>query len=192
MRWIYRHPRLYDLLDSLISMSLSDRVRSRFLTGLKVRTALEVGVGSGKGLMHTESRLPIGLDRSRNMLRRAKSRFPGAQMIMADAHRLPFEDGTIDVSIFTFCLAVLSKPLEAIREALRVSRKVVVIDYDRPTVIPYALWRSVCARLGWWLFGSRDIDFESVEALAVTAEVRTCYRNLYRVIVLTGADDAGN
>jgi ubiquinone/menaquinone biosynthesis C-methylase UbiE len=192
MKWIYRHPRFYDVFDSLISMSLSDRVRRRVLTGLKVRRLLEIGVGSGKGLVYTESGFSIGLDRAPDMLRRAKSRFPGTNMIMADAHRLPFEDGSIDVSLFTFCLAVLAKPLEAISEALRVSSKVIVIDYDRPTVIPGTAWRSVCAKLGRSVFGSRDVDFESVKALAATSEGRTYYRNLYRIVVLSGVTDAGS
>jgi ubiquinone/menaquinone biosynthesis C-methylase UbiE len=190
VKWIYRHPRFYDLLDTLVSVSLSDRVRRKALHGLKARSLLEIGVGTGKNLAHLTSLLSVGIDTSRQMLTLARARFPGTTLVIGDAHSLPFCDGSMEVSLFFYCMAVLASPVEALKEALRVSSRVIVIDYDRPRCIPRFLWNRVAARFGFRVFGSRPVDFESLAALAETSETRDYYGGLYRVMVMNGAVNA--
>ena len=192
MKWIYRHPRFYDLLDTVVSMSLSDKVRRKALRGLRTRSLLEIGVGSGKNLEHLTSFLSVGVDSSRQMLAFAGRRFAGARLVVGDAHCLPFCDGSMDVSLFFYCIAVLARPVEAVKEALRVSSRVIVVDYNRPKFVPRFLWDRIAARFGSCVFGSRPVDFESLAALAETRETREYYGGLYRVMVLDGAANAGN
>ena len=80
----------------------------------------------------------------------------------------------------------------AVREALRVSRRVVIIDYARPALMPAFLWRHVINRFGYAVFGSRDIDFEAMERLAGRCQVSELYGGLYRLMMLEGVADAGS
>jgi ubiquinone/menaquinone biosynthesis C-methylase UbiE len=192
MRWIYGHPRLYDFIDSFFSGSRSGRARKKALGGLAVESFLEIGAGSGKSFRHVTSGLTIGLDASVTMLEFARRRVPGLLAVVGDAHRLPFRDGSIEVSFFSYCLRGLAEPMDAVREALRVSRKVVIVDYNRPALMPEILWRSVVNKFGHAVFGSRDIDFESLERLAGRRQVSDLYGGLYKVMVLEGVGDAGS
>ena len=192
MKWIYRHPRLYDFLDWFISLSMSGRARRKAIGGLVTDSFLEIGAGSGKSLCLVDSNLMIGLDTSIRMLRYARRRFPNAVVVIGDAHRLPFGDSCIDVSVFSYCLRSLARPAEAVREALRVSSRVVIIDYDRPTFLPTILWERIANRLGCAVFGSRDLDFEELGHLAQRRQVRNLYGDLYKVMVLEGVNNAGS
>lgn len=188
MKWIYRYPRLYNLLDSMISISLADKVRRRILEGRKVRSVLEIGVGTGKCLDYISADLAIGLDRSEamlNFLRRSSS----VGLVLGDAHKLPFRNDSFDLAIFCFCLAGLRQPAEALSQALSVSREVVVIEYNRPGIVPKWFWRWVVRRVGSLIFGSRDVDFSIFTTLG-TASIRDLYSGLYKVVTLNGVPDA--
>ena len=189
MKWIYRHPRLYDLFDTLVSFSFSDRVRRKVLGGIEAGSFLEIGTGSGKCLEYVSAGLAIGLDGSHEMLMVAKKRFPQARLVEADAHNLPFRDGSFEVSLFSFCLAVLGRPAEAIKEALRVSRKVVVLDYGRPRFVPRFLWDKTAAGVGRKVFGSGRACFETIAAAAEVSRTSEFYNRLYRLVVLDGVSD---
>lgn len=190
MRWIYKHPRIYDFLDTVVSFSLSDRVRRQVLQGLAACRYLEIGVGSGKALGYPVSDLSVGLDTSRQMLDAVRSHFPQTKLVLGDAHRLPLKDQSVDVSVFSYCLAVVADPVKAVEEALRVSTKVIVIDFDSPSFIPRLLWERVLTRLGRKVFGSSKLDFDKIAALGKTDQVKSFYGRLYRVITLDGAADA--
>jgi ubiquinone/menaquinone biosynthesis C-methylase UbiE len=111
---------------------------------------------------------------------------------MGDAHSLPFRDGSVEVSFFSYCLRGLERPLEAVREALRVSARVIIVDYSKPALMPEIIWKRVINRLGFAVFGSRDIDFESMERLAARGQVSELYGGLYKVLILEGAGNAGS
>ena len=192
MKLIYGHPRLYDFIDSFFSGFRSERARKRALAGLKADSFLEVGAGSGKSFRHVKSGLMIGLDASIMMLESARKRAPDIIAVAGDAHRLPFRDGSVEVSFFSYCLRGLARPLDAVREALRVSSRVIIIDYARPARMPEFIWKRVINRLGHAVFGSRDIDFESLERLAARGQVSELYDGLYRLMVLEGVGNAGS
>jgi len=187
MKWIYRHPAWYDLVDSLCSLSLSDRARAKALCKITADPFLEIGAGSGKSFKVTDSRFKIGLDRSPSMLRHARTRFPDTRLVIGDAHMLPFRDACVGVSVFSYCLRGLIGPADAVKEALRVSSEVIIIDYAKPRIMPSVLWEKVINWFGWKVFGSRDLDYDSLERLGSSSRVRYLYGGLYRVIVLKGA-----
>ena len=136
MKWIYSHPRVYDFVDWFVSFSMSGRARRKAIGNLVTDSFLEIGAGSGKSFCLVDSKLMIGLDRSAKMLRYAKRRFPEIVVVIGDAHSLPFRDSCIDVSVFSYCMRGLATPGEALKEALRVSSRVVIIDYSKPAFLP--------------------------------------------------------
>ncbi len=192
MKWIYGHPRLYDFIDSFFSGYRSERARKRALAGLAAGSFLEIGAGSGKSFRHVKSGLMIGLDASVTMLESARKRAPRVIAVVGDAHRLPFRDGSVEVSFFSYCLRGLGQPLDAVREALRVSSRVIIVDYNKPALMPEFIWKRVVNKLGHAVFGSRDIDFESLERLAARRQVSELYDGLYKLMVLEGAENAGS
>lgn len=187
MKWIYRHPACYDVVDTLCSLSLSDRARAKALRGIEADSFLEIGAGSGKSFTLTDSRFKIGLDSSHSMLLHARTQFPDTRLVIGDAHMLPFRDACVGVSVFSYCLRGLSGPADAVKEALRVSSEVIIIDYDKPRMMPSVLWEKVINWFGWKVFGSKDLDYESLQRLGSSSQVRYLYGGLYRVIVLKGA-----
>ncbi len=103
---------------------------------------------------------------------------------------LPFRDACIGVSVFSYCLRGLARPVEAVKEAMRVSSEVIMIDYDKPHLMPAVIWNRLINWLGWKVFGSKDLDYGSLERLGPSARGRDLYGGLYKVIVLKGAEHA--
>jgi len=88
------------------------------------RTILDVGVGTGrfaKPLSDLGFEL-VGIDVSRMMMSKAKLK--GVQnLILADAHRMPFQDESFDASIIIHVLHLIPDWLNVVREMGRVTRK---------------------------------------------------------------------
>ena len=103
---------------------------------------------------------------------------------------LPFRDACIGVSVFSYCLRGLDGPVEAVKEALRVSSEVIIVDYNRPRRMPAAIWDKVINWFGWKVFGSKDLDYDLLERLGSSVRSRDLYGGLYKVIVLKGATHA--
>jgi len=187
MRWVYRHPSFYNVVDSLFSAWLSDRVRKKVLASLEPSSLLEIGIGSGKNMKLLVSPLRVGVDTSREMLKYTKSTYRDVKVIIGDAAHLPVRDVIFEVSVFCYVLRGLRKPLDAVREALRVSSKVIIIDYDRPYLLPRVVWDKVINRFSYAVYGSRDLDFAALEELGASKRVFKYYCGLYRVIELEAA-----
>lgn len=184
MRFIYRHPVLYNFLDSVGSLFLADRVRNKALASLKPRSLLEIGVGSGKNMGLMTCPFRVGVDISLEMLEFAHKEFRDVGLVAGDAARLPMKDASFELCLFCYVLRGLARPAEAVKEALRVSARVVIIDYDRPVFIPRFIWDGVIARIGRAIYGSRDLDFASIEKLGANKEVIMYYGGLFRVVIL--------
>jgi len=88
-------------------------------------SALEVGCGTGQFWSRLRSRLGqvIGLDRSPAMLAELQRCSPAIPAVLADAHRLPFGDATVDLVVYVTVLEFLENPAQALREGLRVARQ---------------------------------------------------------------------
>ena len=87
------------------------------------RTILDVGVGTGrfaKPLSDIGFEI-VGIDLSRKMM--SKARQKGVQnLILADAHNMPFKDGSFDASIIIHVLHLIPDWLKVAREMGRVTK----------------------------------------------------------------------
>lgn len=184
MKWIYRHPAVYNLIDSVLSLSMADRVRNKVFAPLKSSSLVEIGVGSGKNMSILASPVRVGVDTSLDMLEFTRTRFKDVRLVVGDATCLPLRDGSFDTSVFCYVLRGLKSPAGAVREALRVSSRVVIVDYDRPFFIPRFIWDNVINWFGRTVYGSSDLDYAAIEKLGAYKEVLRYYGGLYRVVVL--------
>ncbi|MEX2160380.1 MAG: methyltransferase domain-containing protein [Anaerolineales bacterium] len=89
------------------------------------RRVLDIGCGTGAVLAAIEppprTRL-FGLDIDKASLHMAQQEIPRARFTSGDAHRLPYFPGSFDIAFFHFVLLWLADPLQALREAARVTR----------------------------------------------------------------------
>ena len=90
--------------------------------------ALEVGCGTGHfgRWLSTRGVTVVGLDRSAAMLAQAQV-LDVVSLVQGDAHRLPFADGSFDLTVLVTALEFLERPWEALAESLRVARRGLVL-----------------------------------------------------------------
>lgn len=93
------------------------------------RSLLDVGCGTGRFTAWLAGRglQAFGLERSPAMLAAMRRRHGGIPAILGDAHRLPFRTGAVDVTLLLATLEFLEEPLVALAEAVRVSRRGVLL-----------------------------------------------------------------
>ncbi len=101
------------------------------------RTVLEAGSGTG----HFAARMAesgfqvIGIERAPAMVREAQRNFPSIPFAIGDARHLPLRAEAVDVVAFITTLEFLVCPVAALREAVRVARRgVVVVALNRWSV----------------------------------------------------------
>ena len=154
------------------------------LMPVRDRTVLDVGTGTGRaaiGLAEAGARV-IGVDASVEMLRVARAKAASAGVAMrlgiADAHALPFRDGSADAVV---CLRLLMHALDwrmCVGELCRVARWRVVVDF--PAKASVAAVESGARRMAGAL-GRR------VEAYRVMAEhdvAETFRQHGFRIVLV--------
>jgi SAM-dependent methyltransferase len=127
-----------DLVTARIAHHLPTTAKSR---------VLEVGCASAGNLAALNEMRPIegfGIDPSVNAVRAGQERFPAFVLQAGTADSLPFDDGSMDVVWFGFCLYLIDRPLlhRVVAEADRVLKDggmLVIFDFDpdAPCVRPY-------------------------------------------------------
>ena len=116
------------------------RFQTAALAGRIGDSLLDVGCGPGPLWLHRRSCLPgvhiTGVDATKEMVRAAKTNFPGVEVRHADAADLPFEDGAFDVVLLRHLLEHLPrKRMEAaLQEACRVASSTVICGWHLPPV----------------------------------------------------------
>ena len=111
-----------------------DRVERALLTWLltsipSAASLLEIGCGTGHFTRWLRD-IPlqaIGLDRSPAMLNELHKQSPDTPAVLADAHALPFGDGSRDLVLYMTALEFLEEPTLALTEAVRVARQGVLL-----------------------------------------------------------------
>jgi SAM-dependent methyltransferase len=93
------------------------------------RSLLDVGCGTGRFTAWLAGRRlqVFGLDRSPAMLAALRKRHRGLPAILGDAHRLPLRAGAVDLTLLATALEFLAEPHGALAEAVRVSRRGVLL-----------------------------------------------------------------
>jgi ubiquinone/menaquinone biosynthesis C-methylase UbiE len=116
------------------------RLRRRLLAGARGKV-LEVGVGTGRNLLHYPSGCVVtGVDLSRPMLARAvvtmEQRAAGERCLQMDTQALAFRDCTFDTVVDALCLCTYGDPVAALREMTRVCRpdgRILLLEHGRST-----------------------------------------------------------
>jgi len=132
MNWTTWNRHLYaawaPFYDILVSMLEDKRRRSLELAGIhEDEQVLLLGAGTGLDLNYLPRNLkPTAIDITPAMIRRLRQRAERLNMQVSatvmDGQALLFEDGTFDVVVLHFVLAVMPEPQRALDEAVRVLR----------------------------------------------------------------------
>lgn len=109
--WYDRHPELYAAELDAVGRAMAPRASWS-------APGLEVGVGSAR--FARPLGIGFGVDSAPAMAALANRR--GCRTVVADAARLPFADRTFGWSAFLTALCFVPDPLQALREAWRVTR----------------------------------------------------------------------
>ncbi len=150
---------------------------------------IEIGVGTGRIAVALNIR--FGLDSSPEMLKLAHSR--GVETFLGDAYDTKLPDKAFDYSLFYVTLCFLQKPVEAIKEACRISKKVISVILDRECAYVQGIMKYPT---GFYTFAKfyteREIvDFYTRAGLKVTGktekDLKTSSGILYKLIAITGS-----
>lgn len=116
----------------------SVRLVSAMLRMVEPQTVLDVGAGTGKGMLHLSGSLPnvsvCGIEPVAALIDRAvkKNGVPKGAIIQGTGEMLPFADGSFDAVCSFGLLHHVPSPNTVIREMARVARKaVVIVDSNR-------------------------------------------------------------
>lgn len=135
------------------------------------QSALEVGCGTGHFTRWLAGRIPhvLGLDRAPAMLAEARRHHARLPLIQADAHCLPIRDRSVDLTVFVVALEFIDHPAVALAEAVRVSRRgVLVVALNRWSLGGLSRRWGSDAR-GSRLGRARDFTLTSLRALSSAA-----------------------
>lgn len=127
----------YDLLEKIGESHLSPW-REKLLQRVRGKI-LEVGIGTGKNLLHYPPRSDVtGLDIAEKMLTRARKRAASlgitVQFVEGDVQRLPFPDACFDTVVATFVFCSVPDPVEGLKELRRVAKydgKILLLEHVR-------------------------------------------------------------
>lgn len=116
------------------------------LTKGKYRRILDVGCASGWLTARMACLFPkaevFGVDVSEKMCQKAKVIHPEVKFIQADAHKLPFRKGSLDLIIATEVLEHVVDPLAVLLEMKRVLSKTgeIIISMDAGNLLFNSIW----------------------------------------------------
>lgn len=143
----------YDFLNHFLSFSLDKywrRSAIELLKGDRPEMLLDVATGTGdmvKAALRLAPSKITGIDLSEGMLQVArKKKFPPSkntliEFVKGDSEDLPFPDQSYDAVTVAFGVRNFENPIKGLSEMLRVLRpggKLVVLEFSKPVVFPFA------------------------------------------------------
>jgi ubiquinone/menaquinone biosynthesis methyltransferase len=148
----------YDLLNRLMSAGIDKAWRKRALDRLAAKMPAGPVLDSCAGTLDLtaaiEARFPertvIGADFAREMLSQGRGKVARSPIAVADAMRLPFQDGVLAGMTCSFGIRNVSDNLKALCEAHRVLKPggvFVVLEFYRPTTLLMKLFHGIYARV---------------------------------------------
>jgi len=149
---------------------------------------IEIGVGTGR--MAAALKIQCGLDSSPEMLKLARNR--GIQTYLGDAYDTKLPDKEFDYSLFYMTLCFLKRPEEAIREAYRISKRVISVIIDRECEYVKEIMKNP---IGFYSLASfyteREVeDFYARAGLKVIGKAQKSLKTsnglTYKLIAITG------
>ena len=188
--------RLVAFLDHLEQLPQFISIRERSYQLLRAKTGdrvVDVGCGTGKAVAELNARglLVTGVDRSEDMLARARQRFPRGDFRAASAEALPFASGSLQAYRAERLYTHIAQPLGALAEAQRVlapggrlvlvdpeSDLIVVDSDDRPMARSVVQTFAATVANAWLAWSGRSMLLEAgfVEvAVEVPVQVYTRY-----------------
>lgn len=134
----------YDRINRILSLGMDRKWRKRLTQFLPERGNLKViDLATGTGdqilaLLNSEASIQLikGIDLSNEMLHIAKKKLKErAQLIHADAEKLPFADKSFDVATFSFGIRNVTTPLNSLKEIYRVltpKGRCLILEFSLP------------------------------------------------------------
>lgn len=117
------------MVDKKAAQNLFDLTKAKF-KGFRI---LDIGAGGGKEakwLLKNKAKEVCCLDISFPFLKLAQERLKNKRVsfVVANAEKLPFENNSFDLAVFMGALHHLSDTNRVLKEAVRVSRRIAIID----------------------------------------------------------------
>lgn len=103
-------------------------------------------IACGEGAIEKLAPETVGVEFSLNALKKARKN-AAKHLVLADAHALPFKDGSFDISISAGSLEHFKDPQKAINEMARVSR-IQILTVHRKLPFPLAILGELLTKLG--------------------------------------------
>jgi SAM-dependent methyltransferase len=147
----------------------------------------DAGCGTGRftARLEADGARVVGVDRDPAELTVARTRLHG-ELVEADVHRLPFDDGTFDVTIAVTVCEFTADPAAVIAELVRITRpggRVVIGSLHRNS--PWGWWNRHQFDGPPWST-ARFFDRDELERIAARHGHTTWTRGLYAPTALAG------
>ena len=128
--------RVAGIYDATRWSGVPPEIMRKLLTTMKelfagCRTILDRGTGTGRfaEYLNDAGFDVIGIDLSLSMMAKAREK-KLRNLVQADAHRLPFRDGTFDGAIMVHVLHLVHDWVQVVHEVGRVTRKMIVAEVE--------------------------------------------------------------
>jgi ubiquinone/menaquinone biosynthesis C-methylase UbiE len=170
MRGFEQIPWAYDAFMAVFEWTGLARWRAWLVAGARGRT-LEVGCGTGRNLPLYDGIGPVvALELDRHVLRAARRRAGHVPLVVGDAERLPFRDGTFETVVSGLVFCTVREPgrgLAEVRRVLRSTGQFRLLEHVRSTSRLTAAIQDAVQPAWTWMAGgchpNRDTE-AAVEA----------------------------
>lgn len=177
---------MYDLLEKPMESMSMGKWREELIERIEGEKILEVGVGTGKNLVHYPDNLDVtGIDFSKDMLEKARAKtkdIENIELIEMDAQDMKFEDNTFDTVITSCVFCSVPDPIKGLKEIRRVCKnngKIIMLEHMRSNkeivgkfmdiinFIPLNIWganinRKTIENLKRAGFNEKDIEYQDI------------------------------